>query len=92
MIAAFARAAKAYGISYDIRVLDGQSRKHADAAQPWSLSAWLGGVAARAARAIAQELRIRRDTRHLMLMSDQMLKDIGLTRAEIGRAVRYGRD
>jgi uncharacterized protein YjiS (DUF1127 family) len=41
---------------------------------------------------IAQELRIRRDTRHLMLMSDQMLKDIGLTRAEIGRAVRYGRD
>jgi uncharacterized protein YjiS (DUF1127 family) len=45
----------------------------------------------RAARAIAQELRIRRDTRELMAMSDHMLKDIGLTRAEIGPAVRYGR-
>ena len=93
MIAAFARAPKAYGIWHDIRVLEGRARKHADAAAaPWSLSAWLGGVAAWFARVIAQELRIRRDTRHLMRMSDHMLKDIGLTPAEIGRAVRYGGD
>ena len=47
--------------------------------------------AARSARAIAQELRMRRDTRELRAMSDRMLKDIGVTRAEIGGAVRYGR-
>ena len=74
-------------------MLEGQARKQADAAaHPWSLSAWLGGVAARCARAIAQEVRIRRDTRELMAMSDHMLKDIGLRRVEIGSAVRYGRD
>jgi uncharacterized protein YjiS (DUF1127 family) len=92
-LAAFARAPRAYGIWHDIRVLEGQARKHADpAAQPSSLSAWFGGVASRCARAVVQELRIRRDMRHLMAMDDRMLKDIGLTRAEIGGAVRYGRD
>jgi uncharacterized protein YjiS (DUF1127 family) len=83
----------AYGIWHDIRVLEGRARQQADAAsEPSSLSAWLGGVALRAARAIARELRIRRDMRHLMAMDDRMLKDIGLTRADIGDAVRYGRD
>jgi uncharacterized protein YjiS (DUF1127 family) len=53
--------------------------------------AWLAGVAAWSAHAIAQEVRTRRDTRELMAMSDEMLKDIGLTRAEISGAVRYGR-
>jgi uncharacterized protein YjiS (DUF1127 family) len=92
-LAAAARALSAYGIWRDIRVLEGQTRKHADAAgPPWLLSAWFRGVALRAARAIAQELRIRRDMRHLMAMDDRMLKDIGLTRADIGGAVRYGRD
>jgi uncharacterized protein YjiS (DUF1127 family) len=92
-LAAFARAPNAYRIWHDIRVLEGRARKHADAAaQSWSLSAWSDGVAARSARAIAEEVRIRRDTRKLMLMSDRMLKDIGLTRAEISGAVRYGRD
>ena len=91
--AAFARARRAYGIWHDIRVLEGQARKHADAAaEPSLLWAWFGGVAARCVRASAQERRIRRDTRELMAMSDHMLKDIGLTRAEIGSAVRYGRD
>jgi uncharacterized protein YjiS (DUF1127 family) len=42
-------------------------------------------------RAIARERRIRRDTRQLMTMSDHMLKDIGLTRSQIGYAVRFGR-
>lgn len=92
-LTAFVRASKAYGIWHDIRVLEARAREPGDAAaQPWSLSAWFGGVAARVARAIAQEARIRRDTRHLGLMSDRMLEDIGLTRAEISGAVRYGRD
>jgi uncharacterized protein YjiS (DUF1127 family) len=55
------------------------------------VSAWLGAVAVRCAQAIAKEVRVRRDTRALMAMSDEMLKDIGLTRAEISGAVRYGR-
>jgi uncharacterized protein YjiS (DUF1127 family) len=49
-------------------------------------------VVARIAAAVAEELRIRRDMRQLRAMDDQMLKDIGLTRADIGKAVRYGRD
>ena len=44
------------------------------------------------AGAIAVELRIRRDMRHLRAMDDAMLEDIGLTRADIGRAVRDGRN
>jgi uncharacterized protein YjiS (DUF1127 family) len=64
----------------------------AAADRPWSISAWFRGLVARAARAIAQELRIRRDMRHLMAMDDRMLKDIGLSRAELGGAVRYRRD
>jgi uncharacterized protein YjiS (DUF1127 family) len=93
IVARFARASRAYGIWHDIRVLESLARRHADAtAEPWSLPAWFGGVAARFAFAIANEIRIRRDMRKLMLMSDHMLKDIGLTRAEIDRAVRYGRD
>ena len=92
-LAAFARALSPYSVWRDIRVLEGQTRNHADAAaQPWSLSAWFRSVAVRAARAIALELRIRRDMRHLMVMDDRMLKDVGLTRADIGDAVRYGRD
>jgi uncharacterized protein YjiS (DUF1127 family) len=46
-------------------------------------------IVARIAAAIADELRIRRDMRQLMAMDDAMLEDIGLTRAEIGTAVRY---
>jgi uncharacterized protein YjiS (DUF1127 family) len=33
----------------------------------------------------------RRDVAHLQTMSDRMLADIGLTRSEIGYAVRFGR-
>jgi uncharacterized protein YjiS (DUF1127 family) len=87
-LAAFASAFATYGIWDDSRVLE-----RADAAaRRWSLSAWFGTVAARCARAIANEVRIRRDTRQLMLMSDRMLKDIGLTRAQVDRALRYGRE
>jgi uncharacterized protein YjiS (DUF1127 family) len=90
---AFARASRAQGTWRDIGMLDGRARTHADAAaRLWSLATWFGRVAARSARAFTQELRLRRDTRELMAMSDRMLKDIGLTRAEIGGAVRYGRD
>jgi uncharacterized protein YjiS (DUF1127 family) len=48
-------------------------------------------ILVRIVRAIAWELRIRRDTRELMTMSDYLLKDIGLTRSQIGYAVRFGR-
>jgi uncharacterized protein YjiS (DUF1127 family) len=56
----------------------------------------LGGVVtrvvARIAAAVGDELRIRRDLRQLRAMDDHMLKDVGLTRADIGTAVRYGGD
>jgi uncharacterized protein YjiS (DUF1127 family) len=52
---------------------------------------WAGRILARFVRVIASERRIRRDTRQLMTMSDHMLKDIGLTRSQIGYAVRFGR-
>ncbi len=64
----------------------------AAAVRPWSLWAWAAGGAARVARVIAEEARARRDRRALMAMSDQMLKDIGLTRGGIGDALRNGRD
>lgn len=51
----------------------------------------LARILVRMVRAIAREHRIRRDTRELMTMSDHMLKDIGLTRSQIGYAVRFGR-
>lgn len=50
---------------------------------------WIG---AEIANAIVAEVRIRRDMRHLAAMSDNMLRDIGLRRADIRSAVRYGRD
>jgi uncharacterized protein YjiS (DUF1127 family) len=36
--------------------------------------------------------RLRRDSRQLMAFGDHMLQDIGLSRGEIERAVRAGRD
>ena len=57
----------------------------------YGFAASLARTLAALARAIAQEVRIRRDKRALLAMSDRMLKDIGLTRAEIGGAVLYGR-
>jgi uncharacterized protein YjiS (DUF1127 family) len=93
MLAGFAQASRAYGIWHDIRVLESPVHRQGDAtAEPWSLPARFGGIATRFAFAIANEVRIRRDMRKLESMSDHMLKDIGLTRAEIDRAVRYGRD
>jgi uncharacterized protein YjiS (DUF1127 family) len=92
-LVAFAGAVSAYGIWHDVGGLERRSRKHVEAAaEPRSLSAWFGGVATQFVRAIAKEVRIRRDTRQLMGMSDEMLKDIGLTRVEISGTVRYGRD
>lgn len=46
------------------------------------------GVATWVARTLAKEIRIRRDPRALMPMSDHLLKDIGLTRGQIERAIR----
>jgi uncharacterized protein YjiS (DUF1127 family) len=89
---------KATSILHDLRALDGQTgRQAAGAASGPPMAA--KGVAdmvirfvARVAAAVAEELRIRRDMRQLKAMDDHMLKDIGLTRADIGSAVCYGRD
>jgi uncharacterized protein YjiS (DUF1127 family) len=42
----------------------------------------------RIVRAVAQEVRIRRDARHLEELSDRMLADIGVSRSAIHGAVR----
>jgi uncharacterized protein YjiS (DUF1127 family) len=95
---ALARFSKMIGILHDVRALDGQAGRQAAGAASGSLTGAKGLVGvvtrfvARIAAAIADELRIRRDMRELMAMDDCMLKDIGLTRADIGSAVRYGRD
>ena len=41
--------------------------------------------------AVVAELRARRATRQVEAMSDEMLRDIGLSRASIDQAVRVGR-
>jgi uncharacterized protein YjiS (DUF1127 family) len=47
---------------------------------------------ARLAATFARARRIRRDTRQLMALSDHMLRDLGLDRAEVERTVGLGRD
>jgi uncharacterized protein YjiS (DUF1127 family) len=86
------------GILHDIRALDGQAGRQAAGAAAGSAAGAKGAAGvvtrfvARIAARIADELRIRRDMRQLRAMDDCMLKDIGLTRADIGTAVRYGGD
>lgn len=46
---------------------------------------WLWGM-------IQTRLRELRDRRHLVSLSDDMLRDIGIGRSEIDRVVRHGRD
>jgi uncharacterized protein YjiS (DUF1127 family) len=91
-LAAFAW--KATSMLHDIRALDGQASRQAAGAA--SGSPGVAGVLTRfmalVTAAVADELRIRRDMRELRAMDDAMLNDIGLTRADIGTAVRYGRD
>jgi uncharacterized protein YjiS (DUF1127 family) len=89
---------KATSILHDIRTLNGHAGKQATGAASGA-PAPAKGVArvvtryvAWIAAAMVDELRIRRDMRELRAMGDAMLKDIGLTRADIGTAVRYGRD
>jgi uncharacterized protein YjiS (DUF1127 family) len=83
-----ARAVRAY----DVRILERQARTRVPSPTPPAPATGFAGLAARVANAIAHELQVRRDTRKLMLMNDDMLKDIGVKRAEIARMVRYGRD
>jgi uncharacterized protein YjiS (DUF1127 family) len=56
------------------------------------LGAVASGILTRIGAAIAAELRVRRDMKQLMAMDEDMLADIGLTRADIRHAVRYGRN
>jgi uncharacterized protein YjiS (DUF1127 family) len=95
---AFAPFSKATGMPDDIRALDGPAGRQA-ASAAFRSPAGATGVAGAVTRlltwiaaAVADEVRIRRDMRELRAMGDCMLKDIGLTRADIGTAVRYGRD
>ena len=39
----------------------------------------------------AQEYVIRRDTEHLYSLTDDQLRDIGITRMDIPRAIRFGK-
>lgn len=55
-----------------------------------SLTSLTGGIV-RIAGAVARFIQRRRDEAALMRMDDTMLKDIGLNRGEIERAVRTGR-
>jgi len=52
---------------------------------------WLKDSLIKLAKRIARAERIRRDMRRLSEMDDYMLRDIGLARSEIERAVREGR-
>jgi uncharacterized protein YjiS (DUF1127 family) len=88
----------ATGMPDDIRALDGPAGRQAAGAAARSAAGAKGAAGvvarfvARIAAAIADELRIRRDMRQLRTMDDSMLNDIGLTRADIGTAVRYNPD
>jgi uncharacterized protein YjiS (DUF1127 family) len=42
--------------------------------------------------ALARKRRLRHDMAELEGLDDRMLRDIGVTRCEIGRVVRYGRE
>ena len=89
---------KATGILHDIRALDGQTGRQTAGAASGSPSRAKGDASVVArfvawiAVAIAEDLRIRRDMRQLRAMDESMLNDIGLTRADTGTTVRYGRD
>jgi uncharacterized protein YjiS (DUF1127 family) len=56
-----------------------------------AVPAVLTRLAASAMHVIARELRIRRDVRRLAEFDEAMLRDIGITRTDIERAVRLGR-
>ena len=56
-------------------------------ARGWS-AADLRAVIRSATAAVAREIRLRRDSNYLMAQSDHMLLDIGISRAEVMRAVR----
>ena len=43
------------------------------------------------AAGLAREIRVRRDLRIVSGLDDAMLRDIGIARGELERAVRYGR-
>jgi uncharacterized protein YjiS (DUF1127 family) len=65
-------------------------RLHSPAAAGAGQRSWAG--LSRLIMAVLREYRARRANRHLLALSDHTLKDIGLTRDEVARAVRLGRD
>ena len=67
----------------------GTDRGHASGIGPWPRM--LAAVRA-SLHAFAERRRVRRAEAELQGLDDRMLKDIGLTRGEIGRASRHGHD
>jgi uncharacterized protein YjiS (DUF1127 family) len=57
----------------------------------WPLWQRISGLVAAGFAHMRQRQRRRRAARQLRTMDDRMLKDIGLTRSEIGSMVRHGR-
>jgi uncharacterized protein YjiS (DUF1127 family) len=70
------------------RTYEAPARRGAARAAGALLRRWLGA----AWGMIACELRIRRDSRRLLEAEPDMLKDLGIARADVERIVRYGRD
>jgi hypothetical protein len=58
----------------------------------WHLAAKLFRWASGGGAIIAREFHVRRDMRRLAGYDDYMLRDIGITRMDIDRIVRDGRD
>ncbi|MCJ2051145.1 DUF1127 domain-containing protein [Methylobacterium sp. J-070] len=74
-----------------LRLITNNPRRYTRTDQPQysrsSLSGWIG----RLQDFIVQEIKIRRAHRELGAMNDAMLADIGIRRAQIPGAVRFGR-
>jgi uncharacterized protein YjiS (DUF1127 family) len=73
--------------SFNATVLDDWSSAAPDA----SHATWLGARLRALADRIERRARERRAIAELAALDDYMLHDIGLTRADIVNAVRYGR-
>jgi uncharacterized protein YjiS (DUF1127 family) len=103
LVDCFALGATAFHPGPWIAPLDGLSEaglarelaREAQPGRPWigvrALKA-IGGAAVRFFRYVRERREVSRATAMLSEMDDRSLRDIGLSRSDIGRAVRHGRD